>query len=68
MSDTKDIVFYSGAYTIRQTNEGYYAIVNAINHPRIFPGAVITSKLKWVNFDLGLIETQNSLYIPKEDE
>ena len=64
----KFVVHYTGDYTIRQTSEGYYAIVNATNHPKLPPGPVITSKLKWVNFDLGVIETQNSVYMPEEDK
>lgn len=63
----KNVVYYSGDYTIRQTADGYYAILNATNHPDVRPGHVITSKLKWINFDLGVIETQNRLYVPVEE-
>jgi len=63
----KFVVHYTGGCTIRQTSEGYYAIVNATDHPKLPPGQVITSRLKWVNFDLGILETENSLYIPVEE-
>jgi hypothetical protein len=61
------VVHYTGGCTIRQTPDGYYAVVNATNHPTAPPGPVITSRLKWVNFDLGILETQNSIYIPVEE-
>jgi hypothetical protein len=64
----KFVVHYTGGCTIRQTSEGYYAIVNATDHPKLPQGQVITSRLKWVNFDLGILETENSLYIPEEDK
>jgi hypothetical protein len=67
LDEYKFVVHYTGGCTIRQTSEGYYAIVNATNHPKLPPGQVITSRLKWVNFDLGIIETQNSIYIPVEE-
>jgi hypothetical protein len=64
----KYIVQYSGDYILRKSGDGYYAILNATDHPRAGPGHVITSKLVWINFELGAMETQNTVYIPEEDE
>ena len=66
MNDIKDIVRYSGDYVLRQMNDGHYAILNAIDHPRAGPGHVITSKLVWINFESGMMETQNTLYVTDE--
>jgi hypothetical protein len=63
----KKIVYYSGDYTIRPTADGYYAILNVVDHPNVRPGHVITSKLRWIDFELGTMETQNSLYKPVEE-
>lgn len=64
----KYTVRYSGDYVLRKAGDGYYAILNATDHPRVGPGHVITSRLIYVHFDLGVLETQNSLYIPEEGE
>lgn len=67
MSGHKYIVRYSGEYILRKSGDGYYAILNATDHPRAGPGHVITSKVSWINFDLGVIETQNTLYVPEDE-
>lgn len=71
MKPLKYMVRYSGELVLRKAydddgSNGWYAIINATDHPRAGPGHVITSKVIWVNFDSGVIETQNTLYIPED--
>lgn len=67
MKPLKYMVRYSGDYILRKSGDGYYAILNATDHPLAGPGHVITSKLSWINFDLGVIQTENSIYVPEDE-
>ena len=73
MKPLKYMVRYSGNYILRKGYDddgggnAWYAILNAVDHPRAGPGHVITSKVIWINFELGVIETQNTLYVPEDE-
>ena len=65
---TKPVVFYRGSAEITHMGEGQrYAVLYALNHPKLGRGSVRTSLIENMS-DCGIIETLNTIYQPVDEE